>query len=215
MQQEDAATSERFVLTDEQVATALTETVLRAQIEMAGGSTQGVLGGILQVDRAFEGVERWGLRAVFAGIPLALGLWLFFVGDNRFLGGLLILASPVVLLAVIVIQRLFSGIGRSIDSATNPMIAKSGGARLRKAIEQGKVSVLKGTVNAEISGDRLTAGNGSTTATIPSIRSAWRADASTYLVLAASRPNLRPDFSQFVVLPRAGKLAKVIVERVR
>ena len=57
-----------YVLTADQIVSALTDTVLRAQVQSAAGPAQGgVLGKILRVDRASEGMERWLLRLVLAG----------------------------------------------------------------------------------------------------------------------------------------------------
>lgn len=214
MHDEGRVVRESYVLTVDQVASALTDTVLRAQLESAEDPAQGgALGTILRVDRAFEGVARWFWRLVLAGTPLALGVYLLAVAGNRTLGTLAIVASPLVLLLVLGVEWVLSRLGRAFDSATDPLIAESGGRRLKTTIEQGRVQVLSGAIAAELSGDQLRASAGEFTVTIPSVRAAWRARAASHLVLGASPPGLRPDFARFVLLPADGKLAAEIAQR--
>ena len=175
--------------------------------------TQGrVTGTILRVDRAFEGIERWTLRLILAGIPLALGVYLLVSLDSRTFGMLSIAAGPIVLLAVLGVERILSRLGRAFDSTTDPLIAKAGGSRLRQALEEGRVQVLRGTVEAELSGGRLVARAGDLIVTIPSVRAAWRSTTSAHMVLAASRPGVRPDFTKCVLLPADGRIATAIAE---
>jgi hypothetical protein len=216
MQDKGRVIRETYNLTTDQVAAALTETVLRAQVEGAEHPAQGgVLGSMLRIDKAFEGVERWFLRLVLSGIPLAFGIYLLTVAGKRKLGMLAIVAGVLVLVVVVGVERVLARIGRVFDSKTDPWIAKSGGSRLRKAIQRGRVQVLTGEVDAELSGDRLLARAGGHTATIPSIRTAWRSRASSYLVLAPSPPGLRTDFAGYVVLPVGGDIAAAIVDASR
>jgi hypothetical protein len=205
---------EKYVLSVDQVAAALTDTVLRAQIEAAEDPAQrGALGALLRVDRVFDRMELWFLRLVFAGIPLALGVYLLVVAGSPVFGVLAIVASPIVLLLVLGVERVLFRLNRAFYAATDPMIAKSGGRRLKAAIEEERVNVLRGTVEAELAGDQLLTRAGQRTVTIPSVRTAWRAWSSSHLVLAESPPGPRPDFAKYVLLPADGAVAAAIAER--
>ncbi|MEZ5963125.1 MAG: hypothetical protein R3F56_04685 [Planctomycetota bacterium] len=215
MHYEDRVVRDSYSLTVDQVAAALTDTVLRAQLASAEDPAQGgALGALLRVDTAFAGVARWLWRLVFAGIPLALGIYLWTATGNRSLGVLAIVASPLVLLLVMGVERILSRLAGAFTSATDPMIVKAAGRGLKAGIEQGRVQVLSGAIDAELSNDQLRARAGERTVTIPSVHAAWQARASSYVVLAARPPGLRPDFAQFIVLPAGGAIAVAITERV-
>ncbi|MEM9405150.1 MAG: hypothetical protein AAGA81_03845 [Acidobacteriota bacterium] len=205
---------ESYGLTPDQVATALTETVLRAQIASAEDPDQGgVLGSLQRADRAVERVEGGIARLVFAGAPIALGVFLLAVAGKTTLGLLAIGAGVLALLFIRGLEGFSSWFDRRVDAATDPLVAGSGRRKIRAALEKGSVSTLNGEVEAELVGDRLVARSGALTVTIPSVRGAWRAQGSSHLVLAETAPGLRPDFSKCVVLPAGGDVAAAIAER--
>ncbi|MEQ8765414.1 MAG: hypothetical protein RL885_15880 [Planctomycetota bacterium] len=202
---------ESFELTAANAAAALASTVLRAQVEAARNPGQGgVLGGLQRADRALESVQRWVLRIVLSGVPLIVGVALLVFTSFTMLGVLALIASIVLWAVVSGIERLMEGVGRSVDAMTDPVIARSGGARLQSAIETGKVRVLTGRLRLELSGDRLRVESDAGVVTIPSISAAWKDRAPGYLVLLPQAPGAHPDFGSSVIIPADGTIAKVV-----
>lgn len=152
------------------------------------------------------------MRAALTGIPIAFGVYLLAVAESTLFGLLAIAASQIVLLLVLAVERILIRIGRAFDSATDPMIAKSGGRRLKAAIEEGRVEVLHGPVKGELRGGYLLARAGGSTVTISSVQTAWQARASSHLVLAENPPGARSDFGKILVLPASGDIATAIAE---
>ncbi|MEM6571255.1 MAG: hypothetical protein AAF957_22785 [Planctomycetota bacterium] len=214
MPRENTTVRETYTLTSEEVATALSETVLSAQIASAEDPDQGgVTGSLQRADRAIERAEGGIVRFVFAGAPIALGIYLLAVAGYMKLGLLAIAVGLFVLLLFRGLEGLASWFGRRVDSATDSVVADSGRRKIRAAIERWSVSTLNGAVEAELVGDRLVARSGALTVTIPSVRDAWRALGSSHLILAEGAPGLRPDFAKVVVLPAGGDVATAIGER--
>lgn len=202
---------ESYELSPEQVATALSDTVLRALLALSKDLARGgPLGAFQSVDRVVELVRRWFLRLVLGGVPLAFGIYLIAVAGQSKLGILAIAASFVLLLLVQVLEWLFARVGKAFDSATDFLVTGPGGRRLRKAIERGQVKVLSGTLHAELAGDRLSVRSEERTVTIPSTRTAWRARTPSYLVVSANAPGLPPEYSDYVLLPADGEIATAI-----
>lgn len=174
---------EAYSMTPTEMADALSRTVLRAQL------TDGPGAAFDRAERTLDGFGAWVVRLVFAGTPLALGIYLLVATEWRQLGLMALGVAVVVYLMVVGFQRMQGRFEGAIDSKADAMIARSGRGGLQKAMEQGKLAALHGDLRAELTEELLQVhGNGGHTVTIPDVHAAWRASTDRWLVLGADSP---------------------------